>query len=184
MEAPPNDCHIGHSYLYSGRKLFVFFYLQADSPPYLASVMDNLSEADRRRNMAAIRGQDTTPEKAVRRYLHSEGLRYSLHKASLAGSPDVYFRRWGVALFVNGCFWHRHKGCKFATPPKTNRDFWTDKFRRNVERDRRTRRQLQDQGLRVLVIWECEIFMSKSGPLNTDRLRKLVLEIQSRDAET
>ena len=145
---------------------------------------DIVDKQTRSRMMSGIRSRNTRPEMLIRRGLHALGFRFRLHDRTLPGKPDLVFRKHHAVIMVNGCFWHRHKGCKFATTPKTNRDFWTDKFRRNVERDRRTKRQLQDQGLRVLVIWECEIFMSKSGPLNTDRLRKLVLEIQSRDAET
>ena len=106
--------------------------------------------------MAAIRGKDTQPELSVRRAVHAMGLRFRLHRRDLPGTPDLLMPRWRLAVFVHGCFWHRHGGCRFATRPATRPDFWAAKFEANVVRDRLTVRRLRRKGWRVLVVWECE----------------------------
>ena len=105
--------------------------------------------------MAGIKGKDTRPEMLVRRALFSHGYRYRLHCKDLAGTPDVVMRRWKVAIFVHGCFWHMHYGCRFAKLPATRTEFWTNKLGANIERDQRNIASLQAQGWRVLVVWEC-----------------------------
>ena len=110
----------------------------------------------RRRIMSAVRGRDTKPEMIVRRLLHSMNYRYRLHRKDLPGSPDIVFATRRKAIFVHGCFWHRHCGCAKATSPRTRAAFWTEKFDRNVERDRLAERRLADMGWRSLVVWECE----------------------------
>ncbi len=106
--------------------------------------------------MSNIRGKDTKPEIEVRKALHKRGFRYRLHVKDLPGRPDIVFPRYNVALFVNGCFWHRHPGCRHASTPSSNEKFWNDKFERNVARDRRNKAMLETAGFRVAVIWECE----------------------------
>jgi DNA mismatch endonuclease (patch repair protein) len=106
--------------------------------------------------MSGIRGRDTKPELEVRRYLHALGLRYRLHVADLPGRPDIVFPRHGAVVFVHGCFWHRHPGCRFAYQPKSNEEFWTSKFAKNIERDKRDALALTAMGWRVFVAWECE----------------------------
>lgn len=106
--------------------------------------------------MSAVRGRDTKPEMIVRRLLHSMNFRYRLHRKELPGSPDIVFGTRRKAIFVHGCFWHRHAGCSKATSPKTRLEFWSEKFDRNVERDREVERRLADMGWRNLVVWECE----------------------------
>lgn len=106
--------------------------------------------------MKKVRQRDTRPEIVVRRTAHTLGYRFRLHRRDLPGSPDLVFPRHTVAVFVHGCFWHRHPGCRYASTPKNNSEFWNDKFRRNVERDARKESELRDLGWRVLVIWECE----------------------------
>lgn len=106
--------------------------------------------------MSRIRGKDTAPEKAVRSCLHGLGYRFRLHRKDLPGSPDIVLPRHRTAVFVHGCFWHRHPGCRFAYRPKSNVVFWKEKFKENVARDRRKASALRKQGWRVLVIWECE----------------------------
>lgn len=106
--------------------------------------------------MSRVRGRNTTPELKVRRVAHALGLRFRLHCKGLPGTPDLVFSRWRVALFVHGCFWHRHEGCKKATNPKSREDFWRAKFERNVERDKRAIHELQARGWQALVIWQCE----------------------------
>ena len=110
----------------------------------------------RRRIMAAVRGRNTKPEMIVRRLLFSLGYRFRLHHKDLPGRPDIVFAGRRKAIFVHGCFWHRHAGCSKATTPKTRADFWNLKFDQNVERDRRAERALADMGWSSLVVWECE----------------------------
>ena len=111
----------------------------------------------RSRNMAAIRGKDTAPELAVRRILHAMGLRFRLHRKDLPGRPDIVLPKHRTVVFVHGCFWHRHEGCRYTTTPKTRQEFWQTKFATNVERDRRNRTDLRQLGWRVIVVWECEL---------------------------
>jgi|SRR5271157_1308258 len=118
--------------------------------------MDVLTVEQRRKNMAAIRGKDSTPERKVRSMLHRLGLRFRLHDRRLPGKPDIVLPRFHSVVFVHGCFWHRHPGCRFATMPATREDFWRKKFAENVERDRRAQRDLRKDGWKVIVIWECE----------------------------
>lgn len=107
--------------------------------------------------MRAVGRKDTGPELIVRRLLHALGYRFRLHKKELPGSPDIVLPRHRMAIFVHGCFWHRHKRCRKATTPKTRVEFWQRKFDRNMERDAANIICLQANGWRVLVIWECEI---------------------------
>jgi DNA mismatch endonuclease (patch repair protein) len=107
--------------------------------------------------MARIRGKNTSPEIALRKALHALGLRFRLHCPSLPGKPDLVFPKYKAIVFVHGCFWHRHTGCKIATTPKSNTDFWLDKFDKNVARDTRVTQLLRDLGWRVFVVWECEL---------------------------
>lgn len=114
--------------------------------------------APRRRSelMAGIRARDTAPELSVRRIAHRMGLRFRLHRKDLPGRPDLVFSRHRLVVFVHGCFWHQHDGCRFAHVPKSRVAFWVDKFAKNVARDRRNIESLHDLGWRVGVIWECE----------------------------
>ena len=111
----------------------------------------------RSRNMAAIRGKETAPELAIRRILHAMGLRFRLHRKDLPGSPDIVLPRHRIVVFVHGCFWHRHEGCRYTTVPKTRKEFWLAKFESNVLRDRRNQADLEQLGWRVLVVRECEM---------------------------
>ncbi|WP_348633218.1 MULTISPECIES: very short patch repair endonuclease [unclassified Mesorhizobium] len=106
--------------------------------------------------MARVRGKDTAPEIAVRKVAHSVGLRFRLHDPKLPGHPDLVFVRHRLVIFVHGCFWHRHPGCKRCTMPTTRSEFWQAKFDGNVARDSRTAQLLRDDGWRVEIIWECE----------------------------
>ena len=111
----------------------------------------------RSRIMASIGPRDTEPELAVRRALHAAGLRFRLHAVSLPGRPDLVLPRFRSVVFVHGCFWHRHIGCRRSTIPRRNRAWWVDKLRRNRARDRRNQRALHELGWRVFVVWECEV---------------------------
>lgn len=106
--------------------------------------------------MSRVASKNTSPEMRVRKAAHAMGLRYALHKKGLPGTPDVAFVSRRVALYVHGCFWHRHEGCRLASTPKSNAEFWQSKFERNVARDLRVRSQLEAKGWRTEVIWECE----------------------------
>lgn len=106
--------------------------------------------------MAGIRGRDTAPELQVRRYLHAAGLRFRLDAKGIPGRPDIVFRGRRLAVFVHGCFWHRHEGCRFATVPSTRAEFWAKKFEANKARDARVTARLHELGWTVLTIWECE----------------------------
>jgi DNA mismatch endonuclease (patch repair protein) len=119
--------------------------------------MDRLTRERRKWNMSRIKSRDTKPELLVRSILHGLGCRFRLKPIRLPGRPDVVLTRHSTAVFVHGCFWHRHAGCRFAYRPKSNVDFWTEKFRQNVKRDSRNRRELRRLGWRVLVVWECEV---------------------------
>lgn len=116
---------------------------------------DIVDKKTRSRMMAGIRSKDTRPELLVRKFLHSKGFRYRLHDKKLPGSPDIVLRKHHLAIFVHGCFWHRHKGCRYATTPAQNRSSWLLKFKQNKERDNKQIRLLLDEGWRVVVIWEC-----------------------------
>lgn len=111
----------------------------------------------RSRMMSGIRGKNTRPELALRSALFAMGFRYRLHQRGLPGSPDLVFPKHRVALFVHGCFWHRHEGCKYTTSPKTNSDFWRLKFEGNVSRNARDVALLGEQGWRVAIVWECAL---------------------------
>ena len=117
---------------------------------------DVLTREQRTRNMRAIKGQDTRPELVVRRLLHEMGYRFRLHRRDLPGRPDIVLPRFHVALFVHGCFWHRHR-CRYGKVcPSTRAEFWKAKFAANRTRDARVRRKLRTLGWRVIVIWECQ----------------------------
>ena len=119
--------------------------------------MTDIVDSKRRSElMAAIRTRDTAPELAVRRIAHRMGLRYRLHRKDLPGRPDLVFPRHRLVVFVHGCFWHRHEGCRYASTPKSRIVFWTEKFAANVARDARQQAALKALGWRVLVIWACE----------------------------
>ncbi|HYI83822.1 MAG TPA: very short patch repair endonuclease [Acetobacteraceae bacterium] len=111
----------------------------------------------RSEQMALVRHKNTKPERVVRRGLWAAGLRYRLHARSLPGKPDLVFPRARLAIFIHGCFWHRHEGCRGTRTPKTNVDFWKAKFSANVRRDQRVMEELEALGWRTVVIWECEI---------------------------
>lgn len=133
------------------------------------SEMDTLTQRQRSEIMARVRSKNTRPELAVRRLLHGMGYRFRLHRASLPGKPDIVLPRHRVAVFVHGCFWHRHAGCAATRTPKSRVAFWREKFESNVKRDRAARRKLRGDGWRVLVVWECQLG-------DADQLRKTLHE--------
>jgi DNA mismatch endonuclease (patch repair protein) len=120
-------------------------------------MVDKITPEHRSWNMSRIRGSDTEPEKRVRSLLHRIGLRFSLKKTALPGKPDIILPARRTVVFVNGCFWHRHKDCVNSVLPKTRPDFWLTKLQSNVDRDRKNIRTLRKLGWQVLVVWECEL---------------------------
>ncbi len=128
--------------------------------------------------MSNIRGKNTKPELIVRRYLHSQGFRYRLHVKKLPGKPDIVLPKYKAVVFVHGCFWHQHHGCKYAYMPKTNTKMWRTKFESNVARDRLAIESLHNLGWRSIIIWECQIEPDKLKLLgksitNNDQLPNL-----------
>ena len=119
-------------------------------------MVDSLTPDQRSWNMSRIRGKNTKPEMIVRSVLHRLGYRFRLHRRDLPGKPDIVLSRHRLIIFVNGCYWHRHAGCRLAYTPKTRTDFWQAKFKDNVARDRRNQKALTAAGWRVIVIWECQ----------------------------
>ena len=136
--------------------------------------MANPPLLNRSQVMSHIRGKNTKPEILVRKELHARGFRFRLHNKKLPGSPDVVLPKYGVAIMVNGCFWHGHKGCRYATKPKSNVEFWEAKIARNRHRDEVTEAHLHALGWHVITIWECELRGTASA---TSRLDALAEEI-------
>ena len=108
-------------------------------------------------NMSRIRSKDTKPEEIVRKFLFSKGFRYRKNDARFPGKPDIVLPKYKTVIFVNGCFWHKHEGCKYFVWPENNAEFWRNKIMSNVERDKRNYEQIQKQGWRILVVWECAL---------------------------
>lgn len=118
---------------------------------------DIVDPRTRSRMMAGIKGKNTKPELVLRRALHAKGLRFRLHSTKITGAPDIVFPKYGAVVFVHGCFWHRHSGCRYATMPSTRPDFWQAKFAANVVRDESVKATLLSTGWRVATVWECAL---------------------------
>ncbi len=120
-----------------------------------SEVIHEVSE-QRSRNMSAIKSKNTKPEIAVRKLLHSMGYRFRLHRKDLPGSPDIVLPKYKTIIFVHGCFWHRHENCKYASTPKTRKEFWENKFNANKIRDQKILKEIKNLGWKFIIIWECE----------------------------
>ena len=127
--------------------------------------MDIKSIEERRRNMSAIRSKNTGPEIYLRKLLFSKGYRYSLNSGKIPGRPDIFLRKYNTALFVNGCFWHRHANCKFSYMPKSKVEFWNNKFEANMKRDNLVKEILLNKNIKYLVVWECSIKQMKRNQI-------------------
>jgi len=136
--------------------------------------VDVVDRRTRSRMMAGITGRNTRPEMAVRRALHVAGFRFRLHRKDLPGSPDIVLPRYRTVVFVHGCFWHRHAGCRLAKLPASNADFWRVKLEGNVQRDRNAVKALLAGGWRVLTVWECAIRDQSIGPKIGQLIRALI----------
>ena len=135
--------------------------------------MDVHDKKTRSYNMSQIKGKNTKPEEMVRKYLFAQGFRYRKNDKKLPGTPDIVLPKYKTVIFVNGCFWHGHEGCKYFVWPESNPDFWKKKIETNISRDLQKIKLLQSQGWRVITIWECEL-----KPTNRDaRYKKLIEEI-------
>jgi DNA mismatch endonuclease (patch repair protein) len=120
-------------------------------------MVDSLTPEERSRRMASVGGKNTKPEMTVRRLVHSLGFRYRLHGRKLPGRPDLVFKSRRKAIFVHGCFWHHHGGCRRSRLPSTRVEFWRQKMQENVERDRRNQAELSSKGWAYMIVWECEL---------------------------
>lgn len=128
--------------------------------------MDILTKEKRSWNMSRIKGKDTKPELMLRSMLHRMGFRFRVHDKKLPGKPDIVLPRYNTVIFVNGCFWHRHKKCKFSYTPKSRQDFWQKKFDGTILRDRKKAGQLTQKGWDVITVWECELKKDPEKILN------------------
>jgi len=120
-------------------------------------MVDTVSPEQRSWNMSQIKGKNTKPELIVRSQLHRMGFRFRLHRKDLPGKPDIVLPKYRTVVFVHGCFWHRHKKCKYSYDPKSRKLFWQKKFDQNVERDKRNRRKITSLGWKTVVWWECQV---------------------------
>ena len=134
-----------------------------------SEVIHKVSE-QRSRNMSAIKSKNTKPEIKVRKVLHSMGYRFRLHSKDLPGSPDIVLPKYKTVIFVHGCFWHRHENCKYASTPKTRKDFWNKKFKENINRDSEIQEKIKNLDWRSVVIWECET-------KNIENLREKIIDV-------
>ena len=135
---------------------------------------DVLSKEQRSKCMSHIRSKDTKPEVLVRRFLFAHGFRFRLHRKDLPGKPDIVLPKYRTVIFINGCFWHGHSGCKYSTLPATNREFWESKISDNIQRDKETFSRLVKSGWKVIEIWQCQL-----KPKTKDQtLQNLITELQ------
>lgn len=136
--------------------------------------MDTVTTEQRSKNMSAIRSKDTKPEIYFRKLLFSRGYRYRVNSKQVSGHPDIYLKKYNTAIFIHGCFWHRHEKCKYAYMPKSNVEFWNKKFETNIRRDEVVQRELQAGGIKCLIIWECTIRKMKNSREVCDKYMELV----------
>jgi len=145
-------------------------------------VIDIVDQQTRSGMMAGIKGKNTRPELALRRALHARGFRYRLHSTKVHGRPDLVLAKHRAVVFVHGCFWHRHEGCRYATTPATRAEFWQAKFKANVARDSAVRGALLSTGWRVATIWECALRTPEQIAAAVDQLSKwLITETDTLD---
>ena len=145
--------------------------------------MDTVSKEVRSRNMSAIRSTNTKPELFLRKLLFSQGYRYRLYSKKLPGKPDLWLRKYNTAIFVHGCYWHRHQGCRLATTPSSNTEFWNTKFEKNTARDEKVYQLLKDNGIRVLIVWECTLKRMKSDKEYCQSVLKQIKDFLHSDKE-
>lgn len=137
---------------------------------------DVLTREQRKNNMSRICGKNTKPEEMVRKYLFSRGLRYRKNDKKLPGKPDIVLPKYRTIVFVHGCFWHMHEGCRYFVLPSTNTEFWKNKLEGNRERDRKVQNELKDAGWRVLIVWECELKMDRRDETLTNLYNEITCQ--------
>ena len=143
---------------------------------------DIVSPEKRSQNMSAIRSKNTKPEMYLRKLLFAQGYRYRIADKSVPGHPDIFLRKYNTAIFVNGCFWHRHPSCKFAYTPKSRVEFWQKKFDDNVRRDSVVKAELLEHGIKLLTVWECAIRRMQRDKIEEERvLAKIIFFIESNE---
>lgn len=143
---------------------------------------DMVSPEKRSQNMSAIRSKNTKPEVYLRKLLFAQGYRYRIADKSVPGHPDIFLRKYNTAVFVNGCFWHRHPGCKYAYTPKSRVEFWQKKFDDNVRRDSAVKAELLEHGIKLLTVWECAIRRMQRDKIEEERaLAKIIFLIKSNE---
>ncbi|OLR59740.1 very short patch repair endonuclease [Anaerostipes sp. 494a] len=136
--------------------------------------MDIKSPEERSKNMAAIHSKNTKPEIYLRKLLFAKGYRYGVNSKSVPGHPDIYMKKYNTAIFVHGCFWHRHEGCKYAYIPKSRVEFWQKKFDVNVKRDEIVRKELIDKKVKMVIVWECTIKKMKKNKQTEQEIIALI----------
>ena len=142
--------------------------------------MDIKSSEERSKNMAAIHSKNTKPEIYLRKLLFARGYRYGVNSKSVPGHPDIYIKKYNTAIFVHGCFWHRHEGCKYAYMPKSRVEFWQKKFESNIKRDLKVKQELADMKVKQLVVWECTIKETKKdGEFQKKFLEQIICFLNS-----
>lgn len=139
---------------------------------------DVLTPVQRHDCMSKIKGRDTKPEMKVRSWLHRNGYRFRVQKSDLPGKPDIVLKKYNLVIFVNGCYWHRHPGCKYTTTPATNTEFWQKKFNQNVSRDKLCIEKLEACGWNTLVIWECQVRNDRFSQILVDYFSNYRIEKQ------
>ena len=133
--------------------------------------MDNLTKKQRKKCMTKITSKNTKPELLVRKALTEKGIRYRLHVKKLPGKPDIVISRLKTVIFINGCFWHQHKNCKYSVMPKTNKSYWTPKLKRNMQKQKDDIKQLKKEGWKVNIFWECQL---KSNKLVNQKVSRIL----------
>lgn len=136
--------------------------------------MDNHSKKERSYNMSQIRAKETSPEVLVRKFLFSKGFRYRKNARNIIGKPDIVLKKYNTVIFINGCFWHGHEGCRYFKPPKSNQEYWFPKIKRNKERDEEVYKKLSNDGWKIVVIWECELKKRKRDNTLQNLLKILI----------
>lgn len=137
---------------------------------------DRITREQRSRNMQNVHGRNTTPEVYIRKLLFDRGYRYRLHSKLVPGHPDIWLRKYNVAIFIHGCFWHRHNGCKYATTPKTRKEFWLKKFENNIHRDMYVKEELKRLGIKNLIVWECSVKNMRKNPVEEFKILNKIIE--------
>ena len=133
---------------------------------------DTITKEQRSKNMAAIHSKDTSPEQYIRKLLFAKGFRYRKNTNRIVGHPDIFLTKYNSAIFIHGCFWHRHSGCKYSYFPQSNTEYWQNKFQNNVTRDEYVKAQLRINGIKCLIIWECTVKKMKRD----DYYKEVILE--------